>query len=223
MNPRLNNLLKNPNFRNSIQGTQAVDTEFFDTKTIPSGGLGAPGAQASLIFFDGTTAADYTLTNFIGKQQLQANELFVILGLSVAPLALHVVEDGAGAANIGLIAGDVDKFVKRAALWVKFGVDDIPLTPIMSIGQTGGFQVEGGAPVTTVAAKYTMRSAASNGEPGVKRNLMFDNPVIWPGQSTLRCELWGATGAFSAAMPVRVGILGTWFRRTSREQTLNWS
>ena len=217
------NLLKNdPELRAMAAGKQMVYQEFFDTKTVLAAGLGAVGAPAPQQWFDGQTAANATLTNIFRAQgQMGIKEVAIITGISVTPLAITKVIEGATAAAVNAIdiARDVDTFIKRSAIQFSLGNTQYPIYPVQSVGGNGGLSGAGSIG-STVATSLEVRSFPGNGEQKVGAYLDFRAyPIIWYGSNFLSVTITGATGALSADLPVRVGIHCRPYFRNVRQET----
>lgn len=221
MNRNVVHFYKDPQFAAFVHDKQALDHVFFDTKQLASGGLGSSGSPQSKIFFDGNTASDFTLTNIFSKNQMEQNEVAAIIGVSLTPLGIHQVKEGANAAAINgaNIAQDVDTIIKTCSVKVRIGANDYGPWPAQSCGGDGGLGGAVDGIASTVAASVELRSAPSNGVSLVQGFWKWDHPVLWYGNKALLVELIGATGALSAAMNVRIGIHCSPYWRNFRPET----
>lgn len=211
---------RDPAFARFVAGKQAVDHEFYDTKTILAAGLGSPGSPVSKLWFDGNTASDFTLTNIITKNQMEQDEVAAIIGVSVTPLAVHALNEGANAAAVAAnIARDVDRVIKRCSVRVRLGSNDYGPLPVQSLGGAGGLTGTEGGVATTTAAVTTIRSAPNNGLPKTSAYWRWVHPVLWYGNKALSVELIGATDALSADLNVRIGIQVSPYWRNYKPET----
>lgn len=224
MNPLARDFLKDPEFAAYVSQKQAIDHVFYDTKTVAAAGLGAAGgaSPATQLWFDGLTASNVVLTNILGKNQMEQDEVAAIIGISVTPLAVHAVFSGAAAANVNgaQIAQDVDQILKRSVLTMRFGTNSYGSWPTQSLGGDGGLSgLEGGMASTSATAGIAVRSSPNNGSGVVGSYWKWFHPVLWYGKSQLSIELAGNTGAISADLPVRIGIHCSPFWRNVRPES----
>jgi len=206
-------------FLRAVAGKQRINTHFYDTKTIAAGGLGAAGTPAQKLWFDGQTVNDSTLTGFVGKQQMEQDEVFDIVGMSITSMPDANIAEGATAAAISAnTSRDVSRFIYNTSVVLRIGSNDYGPWVTHAIGGDGGV---GGTTVLSnnVAAVTQLYSAPSNGAALVGQYWHFAQFIRWTGNKNLTISMNGTTGALSAALPVRICVYGAPYYRNYRPET----
>lgn len=211
-------------FLRAVAGKQRINTHFYDTKTIFAAGLGASGAPAQKLFFDGATVNDPTLTNFVGKQQMEQDEVFDIVGISITPLISVTVTEAAAAAGLAAnVTRDVARIINNTAIVLRIGSNDYGPWVTHAVGGDGGV---GGVNVLSnnSAGVTEILSAPSNGIVQVGQYWHFAQFIRWTGNKPLTITMTGATGALSVDTPVRICVYGAPYYRNYRPETgLNYA
>jgi len=207
-------------FLTAVEGKQRISAHFYDTVTIPAAGLGTLASPATIQAFSGNNAGNQILTNFQSRTQLEQDEYADLIGISITPLSLIQIVDGANAAALAAnAAADIDVVLKNLVATMRLGTNEYGPYQALSLGGDGGLGVSLSNAANIAPPNETIFASANNGEPKPGNWWHWNFFVRWPGNKQLIVNLTGGTGVLSNAVRLRVMVHAAPYYRNFRPET----